>query len=94
MTRKVRKDILFEALRREWGVGGEPHQPHMRASLRMLQTSIEPKLFKLMAVRYLSVPAERRWTKAVRAKKGEASFPKRVRPLQDLIIDGGAAVLE
>jgi hypothetical protein len=86
---KVERDVVFEALRREFGAPGEPHEPHLRASLRAIQTNIEPRLFRTLARRYLSVPAERRWQKAVRAKKGKASFPKRVRPLQDFIIDGG-----
>jgi hypothetical protein len=93
LSRKVSRDIVFEALRREYGVAGEPHQQHLRVSLSKIQREIEPrKLFHKLAVRYLSKPQERRWKKPVRVKLGKNSIPKRVKPLQDFILgtgDGG-----
>lgn len=83
---KVERDVVFEVLRREYGAPGEKHQPHLRVGLSSLQRNIEPRLWRRLAVRYLSIPAERRWQRRERAKRGDPRFPKRVRPLQDLIL--------
>lgn len=89
LSRKVSRDIVFEALRREFGVAGNPHQPHLRSSLRAVQNTAIPRLFRTRMMRYLSVSTEQRWKKPVRVKMGKASIPRRVRALQDFVIEGG-----
>jgi hypothetical protein len=96
LSRKVSRDIVFEALRREYGVGGEPHQPHLRVALSKIQREIEPRrLFGKLAVLYLSKPQERRWKKPLRVNVGKNSITRRSIGLQDFILgDGNSNSLE
>ncbi len=87
LSRKVSRDLMFEIIRAEYGLVGEQHVAHIRPSLRKIQASVEPALWRWWTKRLVAL-GERRWQRPIRKAKGRPSFAKKVRPLQDLILDG------
>jgi len=60
LGRKVTRDIGFEVVRREFGIG-ERHSAHWRPAITMARKMFVTQLMKKKYVRWLAVPSETRW---------------------------------
>lgn len=88
IQRKVGRDIAFEVMRREFGVGGK-HKAHWRPAVGMARGPFVERLLKKTFIRWLAVPSEMRWKQKVKITTEKASTAKRISAFQDLVASGG-----
>lgn len=81
--RKVTRDLTFEVLRAEFGIGPH-HDAHWRPALRRVVTVHAPKTMDRM-YRWLAVFSEKRWLRPVKGKVGKASTVRKVQRFQDIV---------
>ncbi len=83
LARRVSRDIVFEVIRREFGLT-QPHVAHWRPSIRRVRDLHVRQVLKTM-LRWLTVPSERRWERETNIKIEKASVVRRVRVFQDRV---------
>lgn len=87
LSRRVSRDIGFEVLRREFGIGAR-HHAHWRPALRRARGQYLNAALKKV-IRWLAIPSERRWMKPAPAlPKETAGAAKRIRRFQDAVAGG------
>lgn len=84
LERRVTRDLAWEVLRREFGLGDAPHVAHWRPTLRYAKTVLARHLFKSY-LRWLSVPSEHRWERPLTTKFGKVGDVKRIQGFQAYI---------
>ncbi len=75
LERRVIRDLAFEILRREYGLGDAPHVAHWRPAVRLARGTLVKRVLKTY-LRWLAVPSERRWR---RKPTGPYGNPKEVK---------------
>jgi|SRR5210317_17389 len=81
--RKVTRDLTFEVLRAEFGIGAH-HDAHWRPALRRVVTVHAPRIMNNM-YRWLAVFSEKRWLKPVKGTVGKTSTVRKVQRFQDIV---------
>jgi len=81
LERRVTRDLAWEVLRREFGLGDAPHVAHWRPSIRFARTVLVKQLFKSY-LRWLSVPSEHRWERPLTTKSGKVGDVRRIQGFQ------------
>lgn len=84
LNRRVARDIAFEVLRQEFGIGGQ-QSAHWRPALRKARTTILEQALKKIFIRWLAVPSETRWKKKLTYPKDKAKNAKRYQAFQDMV---------
>lgn len=84
LTRRVARDIAFEVLRQEFGMG-DRQSAHWRPALRKARTTILEEALKKVFIRWLAVPSETRWKKKLTYQKEKAKNAKRYQAFQDMV---------
>ncbi len=75
LERRVIRDLAFEILRREYGLGDAPHVAHWRPAVRLARGTLVKRVLKTY-LRWLAVPSEQRWR---RKPMGPFGNPKEVK---------------
>lgn len=89
IARKVVRDLAFEVLRYEFGLGGFPLIMHWRPAIRAARSrGIRGAMERML--RWYAVPGEQRWRRYEIAKEGRPSDVRRVQKFQDLVASTGA----
>lgn len=83
LQRKVKQDIAFEILRREFGINAK-HHAHWRPAIRAAKRKYVKSVMKEM-VRWLAVPSERKWKTEVVTPKEKTSTVKGIQEFQDYV---------
>lgn len=84
LDRRVTRDLAFEVLRREFGLGDAPHVAHWRPAVRLARTSL-PKAVLKSYLRWFTVPSEQRWKKPLKAKVGKPAEAAKVGAFQSYL---------
>lgn len=84
LERRVIRDLAYEVLRREFGLGDAPHVAHWRPALRYAKTILAKRTLKEY-LRWLTVPSEQRWRRPFPSKPGRLSDLRRVQGFQAYI---------
>ena len=87
LARRVGRDITFEVLRREFGIGGS-HDAHWRPAVRKARGEFVQRLLKKKYIRWLAVPSEMRWRERITVDREKASAVKRYQAFQDKVASG------
>lgn len=81
LERRVIRDLAFEILRREYGLGDAAHVSHWRPALRRAKQTLPKQVLKGY-IRWLAVPSETRWKKALTTKRGRTAEMKQIQRFQ------------
>jgi hypothetical protein len=84
LERRVERDLAWEILRREFGIGDSPHVAHWRPAMRYAKTTLAKQVLKGY-LRWLTVPSEKRWRKPLQGKPGKVSDVRRALAFQSHI---------
>jgi hypothetical protein len=84
LEQEVLRDLYFEVLRREFGMGDAAHVAHWRPSVRFARTVLVKKVLKSF-LRWLTVPSESRWKRKLRSKPGKLSEVKGLQRFQSFV---------
>lgn len=88
LERRVSRDIAFEVLRREKGIG-MPGKAHWRPAVRAIYTQHFKKAMEELGV-WMVDPENEQWKERRNLPPETASVIKRVQEFQDRIVPGGA----
>lgn len=84
LDRPVIRDLAFEILRREYGLGDAPHVAHWRPVSRLARGPLVKRVLKSY-LRWLAVPSEQRWKRRPRDRFGNPNEVKRVQGFQKYV---------
>lgn len=88
LRRRVTRDVAFEVMRREFGVGGK-HDAHWRPAIGKARRKFISHLMQRKFIRWLAVPSEMRWKKRDVVKLEKTSV-RRFARFQELVASGGS----
>lgn len=84
LQRRVIRDLAFEILRREYGLGDAAHVAHWRPAVRLARGPLVKRVLKTY-LRWLSVPSEQRWRRKPMGKFGNPNEVKRFAGFQKYV---------
>ena len=84
LEQRVVRDLAWEVMRREFGVGDDPHRAHWRPTIRYTKQVLAKQVLKRY-LRWLTVPSESRWRRPLIGKPGKISDVRRVIAFQTRI---------
>lgn len=84
LDRRVIRDLAFEILRREYGLGDAPHVAHWRPAVRLARGPLVSRVLKSY-LRWLSTPSEQRWKRRPQVPFGNPNEVKRLQGFQKYV---------